>query len=281
MMAQGMGGDVSAKYAYPDYYPYPNPSVPANDTRELLKVSYGATMRARDVQGLTRRVETTVRGYSGRIDQESSSPQAGYVSFVVPMSKYETFRTELEGLVDSRFLTVNIQSQNMLPQKASIEDQQKQADKTLTSYQTDRRNLVTDHTNTVRSLQSQISSDVQVLATLRAQTPTYDIQTQIQTVSDDLASLNTQLANENISYKQQLSNADANIKYAQDWQKAVKTQDQALMDNVATVNGTVSIEWISLWDMAQLYLPGYWIPTIFGILTILSYLSDRRRFGVV
>ena len=263
------------------YYPYPAPNVPATDTRELLKVYYNASMRTRDAQGLTRRVETTVRGYDGRIDQISSSPKSGYVSFVVPASKYDAFRTELESLVGSRFLTTDIQSQNMLPQKQSIEEQQKQADTTLAEYKAARQNLVSAHASTAKSLQARIDADTEELARLRAQTPTYDIQVQIQAVSDELASLKAQLTNENVSYATQLKNADANIKNAQDWQTAVQKQDTALMDDVATVNGTVSIRWISLWEMAQLYLPGYWIPAIFATLAFLSYLWDRRRFGVV
>jgi hypothetical protein len=86
---------------------------------------------------------------------------------------------------------------------------------------------------------------------------------------------------ENATYKTQLNSADANIKYAQSVQKAVQTQDKALLDNVATVSGTVSIQWISLWDTIRLYLPGYSIPIIFAVLTFLSLLYDRRRFGVV
>ena len=264
------------------YYPYRyyNPDVPVTDAREFLKVNYNATMQTRDVQGLTRRVETTVRGYSGRIDQESSSPQYGYVSFVVPMSKYDAFRTELERLVNSRFLTVNISSQNLLPQKQSIEEQQKQADEALADYKTARQELVNAHASAVKSLQSQIDADVQELAALRVQTSTPQIQAQIQAVSDDLSSLKQRLANENASYSSQLSNADSNIKYAEDWQKAVQTQDQALLDNVETVTGSVSVQWISFWAMAQLYLPGYWIPTIFAVLAFLSYLRDRRRFRI-
>lgn len=274
---------MDSKAYYPDRYPYPyyNQDVPVTDTREFLKVNYNASMRTRDVQGLTRRVVTTVRGYDGRIDQESSSPQYGSVGFVIPQSKYDAFRTELESLVNSRFLTVNVSSQNLLPQKQSIEAQQEQADDTLANYKTARQNIVSAHANTLKSLQSQIDAIASRLAVLRAQTQTYDVQIQIQSLSNDLYSLNQQLANENASYSAQLKNADANIKSAQDWQKAVQTQDQNLLDNVATVSGTVSIQWISLWDMAQLYLPGYWIPAIFAFLTFLSYLRDRRRFAVV
>ena len=268
---------MDSRAYYP--YPYPNQEVPVTDTREFLKVNYNASMQARDVQGLTRRVETTVRGFDGRVDQESSSPRSGYVSFVVPASKYDAFRTELESLVGSRFLTVNISSQNLLPQKQSIEEQQKQADATLADYKAARQRLVNTHTSTVRSLQAQIDADVQELASLRAQTQTYDIQIRIQSLSNEFSTLRAQLANENTSYSVQLKNADANIKNAQDWQTAVQKQGTALMDNVATVSGSVSIRWISLWEMAQLYLPGYWIPFIFAVLAFCSYLWDRRRFG--
>ncbi|MBI5004108.1 hypothetical protein HZC00_03370 [Candidatus Kaiserbacteria bacterium] len=286
MMAQGvtggMGGGVSANYAYaPDYYPYPGGGVPASDTRELQKVYYNASMQARDVAGLTRRVETTVRGYDGRVDQISSSPQSGYVSFVVPVTKYDAFRNELESLVNSRFLTIDISSSNMLPQKQSIEEQQKQASSTLADYQTSRSKLVKDHASTVASLQSQINADADQLALLRAQTGAPDIQYQIQKLTDEWSLLKQRLLNENTSYKYQLDTIESNIKYTQDWQKAIGTQDQKLMDDVATVNGSVSIQWISLSDMVLVYLPGYWIPAIFALLTILSFLYDRRRFGTV
>lgn len=244
----------------PMYYPYPYPGpgdVSATDTREFLKIYYNASMRTRDVSGLTRRVETTVRGYSGRIDQESISPKYGYVSFSMPQSKYDAFRTEIEGFVGSRFLTLNVSSQNLLPQKVSIEEQQKQADAALADYKASRQKLVNAHASAVQLLQAKIDASPQN--------------------SDERTLYIKQLANENSSYASQLSNADANIKYGQDLQKAVQTQDKALLDSVATVTGTISVQWISLWDMTLLYLPGYWIPAIFAILTILSYLRDRRR----
>lgn len=257
-----MYGSVSAPSAgmvSPDYYPYPypNPEVPVTDTREFLKVYYNASMRTRDVPALTRRVETTVRGYDGRIDNESSAEKYGYVSFALPQVKYDAFRTELESLVGNRFIKVNISSQNMLAQKVSIEEQQKQADKTLADYKVARQKIVSAHASAVQSLQAQINAT--------------------SATSSEQVSLEQQLARENESYARNLSNADANIKYAQDWVKGVQTQDATLLANVATVTGTVSIQWISLWDIALLYLPGYWIPTIFAVLAVLSFYRDRRR----
>src|SRR3989344_2274624 len=130
MSSMGVSYDVMPRPYYPGYQGQPG----AKDTREFLKVSYGAEMQTRDVPALTRRVESTVRGADGRVDNTTSSREYGYVSFVVPMSKYDAFRDELETLVGSRFLTVNISSQNLLPQKVSIEEQQKQADSALADY---------------------------------------------------------------------------------------------------------------------------------------------------
>ncbi len=272
------------------YYPrYPIPPTyggqpSVTDTREFLKTDYSATMRTRNVQDLTRRIETTVRGYGGRVDQESSSPQYGSVSFVVPLDKFDEFRTELEGLVNWRFLTVSVSSQNLLPQKQSIEQQQTQASSTMADLTASRKQLVATHTNTVRSLQAQITADAQSLASLGAEPSTdptlhAQILAEMQSVSADESSLQARLQNENASYTANLQGIDSSIKYAQENIDAIQTQDQNLTDNVATVNGTVSVNWITLWQTALLYLPGYTIPMIFAVLTILSYLWDRRRYG--
>lgn len=241
-------------------YPYPNPDVPITDTREFLKVYYSAFMRARNVQGLTRRVETTVRGFGGRIDQQSSSQYYGSVSFAVPQSKYDAFRTEVESLVPSRFITTNISSQNLLPQKQSIEEQQKQAGETLANYRAERQKIITTHSATVQSLQAQLAAS---------------------TDQGVIASLTQQLANENSSYTALLNTIERRIASAEKMQKALQTQDQELLDNVATVTGTISIEWISLWGIALLYLPGYWIPILLAALTLLSLVWDRRRLGAL
>ena len=262
--------------AYP--YPYRNPEISAVDTREFLKVRYDANMRTRNVQGLTHRVEATVREHNGRVDNAQSSSQAGYVSFVIPMSKYEAFRAEIEKLVGSRFISVNIQSENLLPQKQSIEEQQKQADTSLAQYKTARTAIVDNHLGAIKNLQAQLEREAAQLASLRIQTQTPEILAQIAGIQDDVAALREALFNENATYKEQIGYADANIKGAQEWQSSVKIQDKTLADNVGTVSGSVSVQWISMWDIALLYLPGYWIPAIFAVLSFLSYLWDRRRF---
>lgn len=268
----------------PDYYPYPYPgaNVPVTDTREFEKITYNATMRTRHVQEFTRRAETTIRGFGGRVDQTSSSEKYGYVSFVVPASKFEEFRNEIETFVSLRFLKVDVSSQNLLPQKQNIEQTQAQVEKNLADLNVSRKKIVSAHTSAVASLQSQINTDTSQQTALRAEITNDPVrQAQIANrqaeLSAELASLRTRLANENANYSSNLNSIDQQIKYTNDNLTGVKKQDQNLLDNVATVNGTISFQWISLWEIAQLYLPGYWIPSIFAVLAVLAFFFERRR----
>lgn len=269
-----IGNDLSASY-YPTSVYYSTGH--ATDTREFLKTNYSTSMRTRDVPALVRRVTTTVREYEGRIDEESASPTAGFVSFAVPAQSYEQFRASLERLVNHRFLTVHIQSSNLLPQKQNIEDTQKQIDTTVANYEKDKQTLASAHVSTVKILQSQIDAHEAQLTALSAQENTYDVRIQIQSTLDDLAIFKQQLADENVTYDAQLKSLDRSIADAQNWRDTLVQQERQLREEVAMVDGTVSIEWISIRDMVRAYVPDYAIPAIFAVLTVISYWWDRRR----
>ncbi len=277
---------VSYDMMSPQPYPYPGYSEPnAKDTREFLKVSYGAEMQTRDVQGLVREVERTVRGADGRIDHTSSAREYGYVSFVVPMSKYDALRDELESLVNSRFLKVNISSENLLPQKVSIEEQQKYVETTIADLRDERASLVAGHTRAVASIQAEINTNTQEIARLNSETTTdplrqAQITARLQALYSAQNVLKARLNNENSSYADELDYVDYELKYAEKSLEAVKSQDQDLLDSVATVNGSVSVQWISLYDMAELFLPGYWIPGILAALSAFAYYLNRRRVWI-
>ena|SRR3989344_4144280 len=272
--------DMSTLSSMPDYYPYPYPGdATAKDTREFLKQSYNATLRTRDVNDLTQRVVTTVRGHEGRVDNTQSSEKYGYVQFVLPITQFESFKKEVEGMVGSRFLKVEMSAQNLLPQKQSIEEQQKQADTALVDYEASRDRIVSAHTSATKSLQAQVNSQSAMLSDLRGQPSSVEINTQILQLEAVLIEYRQRLIDENASYAKKLAVANANIKYAKDRQKAIETQDQNLLDNVATVNGTISVQWISYWEMARLYLPGYWIPAILALLSVLAFMWESGRLG--
>ena len=260
--------------------PYGTSSI--TDTRSFLTVSYSAEMRTRNVQKLADRVKTTIQEHDGRIDSESVSLQTGYVSFALPKNTYDAFRAKLEGLVVSKFLSVNVHAENKLPEVQNVEEQQEKIAEIIEDYRTSLQRITDDHANTVNFLQGQIDANTRELTALRAQTQTAQIQAQIQSVWDYLTDYKNRLHEENISYKDQVRSLEAQIKYYSDNSKSdLQEQKQEILDDVATVHGTVSLSWISLWDAARLYLPGYWIPTVFAILAFISYLWDRRRFEMV
>lgn len=225
--------------------------------------------------GLTRRVETTVRGHEGRIDNTSSSDQSGYVQFVVPMSQFDDFRNEIEAMVGPKFISIQVSQQNMLPQKQDIEQVQASVEKNISDLQAAKQKAVTAHTNKAASLQSQINQKQARLSAIQNNTDAAS-QSEAAQIRSDIGTLQSQLSSENASYANTRDSYDQQIKYANTSLTAVKTQDQHLLDSVATVRGTISLQWISYWDIAHLYLPGNWIPGIMVVLAIIAFLYERR-----
>lgn len=273
----------SAVMPAPGYYPGYSGNGAVTDTRELLKTSYSATMQTRDVQTLTRKVETTVRGNGGRIDSTSASKDYGAVSFVVPVSKYDAFRTDLESLVDSRFLEVNISSQNMLPQKQYIEGEAKQVNKSIAQLTQEKTALASAHTKLVQSLNAQVTSAETELSALyeslavASESARASIQSQAQILESRIQYLRERLSAENQTYAWQKQNLDAQIQGQNQNLDAVKEKDKNLMDDVATVNGYVSVRHINLWQFVTAYVPGYVFTLVFVVLAVGAYIFERRR----
>ena len=267
----------------PRYYPYPGTGgVAASDTREFLKIFYSAQMKTRNVPRLVDAVESAVRGAKGRVDQSQSAREYGYVSFVVPMSQYEAFRDSVESLVGSRFIETDISSENLLPQKVSLEEQKKYVEDELASMRSERADLVSRHGRAVATLQSAIDSRVSEISVLSAERPTdpsrqAQITARILLLSSELVSLRSELADENSTYAENLSYTDDEIEYAQVTLGAVQDEDADLLESIATVSGSVSLQRVTLYEVAEAYLPGYSIALILAALSLISYYLHRRR----
>jgi hypothetical protein len=283
----------TAQYSILPNQPYYSDQPSITDTREFNKLNYRATMRSRNVPSLTRLVEVAVRGNGGRVDRLESSEKSGHISFVVPQSKFEDFRIDMESMVDTRFLSVTISSQNMLAQKLTIEQKQDSADKSLATAKVVREKVVSDHKSALRTLQAQLDSVQQELVSLGAQKAAIDIDpnnnpiqlTQIESLIRDMeaqsSTLSVRIGTENSVYANKLQSADQQILYAQSQVDGVEKQDQSFTDNVETVNGTISIRWIGLVEMAFVYVPGFWIPGILATLTYIAIWWHRRKNSVV
>ena len=281
--AQGTASMAPTPAMYPNPYPYSGGNPAVTDTREFNKIYYNATMRTRDVPGLTRLIETTVRGNGGRVDNTSSSEKYGSVTFALPQTKFEEFRNEIESFIDWRFLTVNINSQNMLPQKQAIEKQQDWSNMNLDQLNAARKSENATFAQKKSDIQDQIDANDRENAMLQKQLPTTDQNAQQRIVSRGMelvteqSNLRNQLDALEKSHLNTINSIDAQIRYVNGDLTALKEQDKNLMDDVATVSGTISINWISLWEIAQAYLPGYWIPGIFAALALATYWWHRRK----
>ncbi|OGE77843.1 MAG: hypothetical protein A2751_02240 [Candidatus Doudnabacteria bacterium RIFCSPHIGHO2_01_FULL_46_14] len=263
-------------------WPSPSPGGSITDTREFLKKDYNAQVRTRKIDELAGRIQTMVRGYDGRIDGYSASEKYGYVSFAIPASKLEAFRAEIKSIIRAKFYTEYVSSQNLLPQKQSIEQEQSQIEKTLGQLRADRDKLMIDHKKTLSSLQSQLNAANKELAALRAEVTDdperrAQIDARIAQLQPQKITLESRVYNENKNYEANLVSFDSQIASAESNLEAVEKQDQNLLDNVATVQGYITLNWISLWEIMDLYLPGPLLTWILGALALTAYLWHRHR----
>ena len=265
--------------------PNPQYDAPITDTREFLKTNYYSTIRSRHVIEQAGRVQTIIRGFGGRVDSQSSSEKSGYISFAVPADKFELFRSEIKSLARGKFYIEQTYSENFLPQKQSIEEQQGQISSDLGRLYTEREVLQASHQKTVANLQYQVNTTAKELAALRAEVTDDPVRrAQIDARVSELVkqenNLRTRLANENRDYQNKISSLEAQIKNTEDDLARVQREDQNLVDNIATVNGTISLNWISIWELVDLYVPGSPLAWIILFAALGAFFWRHRRIEI-
>jgi predicted nuclease with TOPRIM domain len=262
--------------------PPSSPGIAVTDNRQFLKTSYSANILSRHVQEIADRIQTTIRGFDGRVDSVSNTTAYGYVSFVVPVSKFDAFKTELKNLAGDKFITESSQSQNMLPEKKSIEDQQKQTQDSINQLMLERDQLTAKHNQTAASLNAQIKSLNSQIASLQTQIDQHPenyqgLYSQQQALINSRTSLQRQLTNENSSYATNLDNLNSQILDNQSALKSLDSQNSDLLDQVATVQGTVYLSHINLWDFINAYIPVYWTLLALIAIGLIAYFAYRRK----
>ena len=265
---------------YADSIPAPlqNTGIPISDNREFLKTDYSAAIVSHNVSELTTKIQTTIKGFDGRVDSVNSSQESGYLSFVIPATKLDSFRLELKNISGQKFVIEQTQTENMLPQKQGIESQQKSFKDQISLLTTQKTQLTDSHTKTVNSLQYQISSAKKQLTGLENQQPlTLEIEQQKEELTSKIKNLQAQLSSENLNYQDQLNSYNWQIQDAQNNLDSANTQNTNLLDNVATVHGTISISYVSLWGILNMHLgTGGWLAIILALASLTSYFAIRR-----
>ena len=236
--------------------------VPITDTREFLKASYHASIKSRSVQDVVNQAKNIVKGNDGRVDSISSSEKYGYLTFVVPKSKFEAFQTDIEGLTHKKLISVSSTSQNLLSDKQRIEGQMENLNNTLEELRQQKETLLASHTQTVAStnkeltsIRSQLSAvrktiaetqDEDTLNTLRAQESS--LVSRESTQKQKLATENTNFNNVNTILENQIKYQNANL-------EDTNTQDTNFTENIETVDGSIDVRWVSIWQLIKIFSP--------------------------
>jgi hypothetical protein len=118
-------------------------------------------------------------------------------------------------------------------------------------------------------LQNQTTTDVNLAEQIEAQK---------QALANQIKNLQNRLFVENNNYSNQLDSLNNQIQAEQNILDSLNTQTNDLVDNVATVNGTISLSWISAWTVFNLYMPpGYWVSGLLLVIAMAIYLISRRQ----
>lgn len=232
-----------------------NGELPVSDTRSFLKTSYRAEVDTRHVGDNMLRAESLIRSLGGRIDTMTETPEYGYLGFVVPSDRFAELRIQIKNLEKSRFIRENINAQNLLPQKQSLEEQDASLTEKKASLTAERNGLIGRHNRTIADLGTQYTQAVD---------------------SYERQAIQSRIDSENASYRKSLASYDAQIKSIDAAIAGVKKSDKNLLDNVATVNGVVSFDHISTWEYVHRYTKHFEIPFLLLLAALFSYVFYRR-----
>ena len=279
------GNNALERMVPPEYYPYQNSTPSVNDTREFLKTSYSADIKTRNVKSALRDVKSAVRVASGRIDNLNENEKYGYVSFVIPKINFENFKDEIESITNEKLIVENISSENLLGQKQNIEEQNKNATDSLLTLQQQKKDLTSKHTQSINKFESNITELESKLVQIDLILPRISdsvqitaLQGQRNTITGAIDQLKQQLLLENSSYNTKNQNLKNQIDSVNGELSGIAKQDTNFTNNIETVNGSIRVEWVSLWQLVKVFSPIHPTIIIVILVIIIWYILKRKSF---
>ena len=259
------------------------------DTREFMKVSYSGNIKTRDVKDTARDVRGIIRDMDGRVDSENVSEKYGYINFVIPKSNFDDFRDEIESITHKKLYTENTSSQNLLNQKQNIEQQNSQANTTLSQLQQSQTDLTKKHNQTLASLKNELTTSQKKIIDVRNQIAATDppasgdspylseLNKQLTIYLSEESQTKQKISTENANYQNQNKSLSEQISNTKNTIKDISTQDKQFTENVETVNGSVSIQWISIWQLTQIFSPIHPVLIIAILLIVIWYILRKKN----
>lgn len=255
------------------------------DTREFLKVNYSAGIKTRDVSDVFRDVKGAIRDVEGRIDSMNETEKQAYISFVIPKSKFDSFRDEVESITHEKLYTESVSSQNLLGQKQNLEQQREEQNNSLAELENQKKNLISSHAQKVSSLNKELAAIQEQLEIVRQakvntqnQDELFNLQNQENILLQQEANIKQRQASENNSYTSQLQSLNGQIKQYNDNLKNLNKQDEQFENNIETVSGYITIRWVSLWAMAKIFSPIHPTIIVIVIALLLVFYFNRKGF---
>ena len=102
----------------------------------------------------------------------------------------------------------------------------------------------------------------------------------IKNIPKEKNNLEANISNENAIYRNKVSVINQNLKNAGVDLQNVQTRNQDLIDNVSMVSGTISVTWISLFELVGIFFSWYWIALILLIGAVISYWRYRMSMKI-
>ncbi|MCX6781570.1 MAG: hypothetical protein NTW66_00380 [Candidatus Magasanikbacteria bacterium] len=258
------------------------------DTREFMDTEYYATINTREVQDDSDRALTILRGNGARIDSANQSDKYARIAFAIPKDSLEKMKNELKDLVPEKFYLETAQSQNLLGEKISIEEQQTTANQELQRLEDRRQGVVDGYTKNINEWKTAVDTANRIIASLAREktssTNTAKIQSLKLQIDREYAFRQTAQKNLNsfeTQYKIDLETADQAIKNQQAVIDGLDSRDTALMQKTEIITGTISLQWIGVWGVLNLYLPMRGILIIAIIIGAWFLLARRRAPAIV
>ena len=257
------------------------------DTREFLQYGYHAEIKTRKVEEVTGRLQTIVRGYGGRLDGISINQKFGSIYFVVPKSSLDAFKNEVKSLVNYRFYTESINANNLLSQKVEIEKSTDSANESLAATEQELALLNKNHNRATADWQKQLAVIANSINNLQRENTTstarqQQIDKELNRLYSVQSNIQKQFSNENQQYKSQKFYIEGRIKDAQSQLSNLEKQDEELQNTVETVQGSIEVEWVSVFDVIKIYMPHFWtwIIGLCILVLIFNYYSKQRVINI-
>lgn len=267
----------------PDYY---RGNADITDTREYLKTTFGLDIKTRKVEKMHTRLKTIIRGYDGRIDNANLNEKYASISFVLPKSTYESFVQEVTEMFPEKFISIHENNTNLLWQKQNIEQQTQYSSTTLENLKTERADNIKKYDEKIASLNKEISrldNSMYALVTQKKTVSSTDTET-LKKINDQINYLSRirsdhthELIKTMTQHEKDLANFDNQIKNTENNLVELGKQDTKLINNVETVNGTITLRFVSLFEIVNLYIPVYKSFIIICILIIIGYILFGRK----